>query len=61
MKPSGMRLVKVAKGSSACTFLDDVDKLIIPPDLANALESHDKAAQNLKANHPEGRDAGPAE
>ncbi len=98
MQPSGMKLVQHAKENGAWTFLDDVEALIVPPDLEAALQRYDqaqyyyerfpnsskrgilewiknakqastrqkrieetaqKAAQNIKANHPKGRDAGP--
>lgn len=100
MEPSGIALVDHAKATGAWTFLDDVEQLLIPADLDNALEKKPKAkyyfdrfpasskrgilewiknakqettrasriletahkaAQNRKANHPKGRDAGPTE
>lgn len=100
MHASGIDLVEKAKENGAWNFLDDVEKLIVPPDLEKALnvkekakyyyerfpnsskrnilewiknakqastrqkriaETADKAAQNIKANHPKGRDAGPKE
>lgn len=98
MDPSGMDLVNQAKKNGAWNFLDEVEKLIIPDDLAEALkntknalyyfnrfpdsskrgilewiknakqpatrlkrieETALKSSKNIKANHPEGRDAGP--
>jgi len=100
MEPPGLQLVETAKKNGRWNFLDDVEQLIIPPDLKDALaktpnakyyydrfpdsskrgilewiknakqattrekrilETAAKAAQNLKANHPKGRDAGPKE
>lgn len=100
MKPAGLTAVDEAKRNGAWDFLNDVEQLQIPPDLASEFEKHDgsqrhferfppssqrailewiknakapetrirrivetatKAAKNLKANHPKGRDAGPKE
>ncbi|MFK8010362.1 MAG: YdeI family protein [Saprospiraceae bacterium] len=100
MHVSGINLVEGAKENGAWNFLDDVEKLIVPPDLEKALkakekakyyyerfpnsskrnilewiknakqsstrqrrieETANKAAQNIKANHPKGRDSGPKE
>lgn len=100
MHASGIKLVKQAKENGAWNFLDDVEKLIVPPDFEKALrknqkakyyyerfpnsskrnilewiknakqaqtrqkrinETTNKAAQNIKANHPKGRDSGPKE
>ncbi len=99
MTPAGEALVEVAKTNGCWTFLDDVENLIVPPDLEEALAATDKAAyyydrfpnsgkqlilywiksaktaftrekriritvekaaRNLKAHHPKGRDAGPS-
>ncbi|MGB3800273.1 MAG: YdeI/OmpD-associated family protein [Lewinella sp.] len=98
MTPAGEALVEQAKANGCWTFLDDVEQLIVPPDLEAALTTTDKAAlyydrfpdsgkrailewiksakttttrekrirqtaekaaRNVKANHPKGRDAGP--
>ncbi|MEM6298481.1 MAG: YdeI/OmpD-associated family protein [Bacteroidota bacterium] len=100
MEDSGLRLVEEAKRNGAWNFLDDVEKLIVPDDLAEAfrndakakyyyerfpnsskrgilewiknakkattrqkriLETVTKATQNIKANHPKGRDKGAAD
>lgn len=100
MHASGIKLVEQAKNNGAWNFLDDVEKLIVPPDLEKALKTNrkakyyygrfpnsskrnilewiknakqvptrqkrinetvNKAAQNIKANHPKGRDSGPKE
>ncbi len=99
MMPAGEALTEVAKANGAWNFLDDVEQLIVPPDLAAARaatdraafcydrfpdsskrgilewiknarteatrskrirETAEKAARNVKANFPEGRNAGPA-
>ncbi len=98
MKPSGMKVITLAKKNGSWSFLNDVEKLIVPDDLASALKRYDKAvyyfnrfpnsskrgilewiknakkqptrekrieetafkaSQNMKANHPKGRDSGP--
>lgn len=98
MHPSGLALVELAKESGTWDFLNDVEDLIVPDDLAAEFENHpksayyfdrfppsskrgilewiktaktektrrkrlvetaEKAAVNIKANHPKGRDAGP--
>ncbi|WP_116126249.1 YdeI/OmpD-associated family protein [Lewinella sp. IMCC34183] len=99
MTPAGEALVEIAKANGCWTFLDDVEALIVPPDLEEALaatdsaafyydrfpasgkrlilfwiksakteatrrkrirETVEKAARNVKAYHPKGRDSGPA-
>ncbi len=37
MRPAGIRAVEVAKANGMYTFLDDVDAMIVPDDLADAL------------------------
>ena len=37
MQPAGIRAVEVAKANGMFTFLDDVDAMIVPEDLARAL------------------------
>jgi len=98
MQLPGLKMVEIAKSNGAWDFLNDVEDLIIPPDLEEALkkngnakyfyerfpnsskrgilewiknakqestrrkrilETVSKAAKNIKANHPKGRDAGP--
>lgn len=100
MHESGIKLVKEAKQNGRWDFLNDVENLIVPNDLHEALQKRPKAfyyydrfppsskrnilewiknakqeptrkkrieetalkaSQNLKANHPKGRDAGPKE
>ena len=99
MRAPGRRTVELAKRRGTWTFLDDVERLELPPDLVARLdgtpgarerferfpdsskrgilewiktartdatrarriaETAEKAARNVKANHPKGRDAGPA-
>ena len=99
MTPAGEALVEAAQANGCWTFLEDVEQLIVPPDLAAALEQNpdaahyfdrfpdsskrgilewiktaktaatrdkriretaEKAARNVRANHPKGRDAGPS-
>ena len=99
MAPAGNRLVEAAKANGAWTVYDEVEALVIPPDLAAALAESEAArafferfpdsskknilwwiktarkpetraarvsktvelaAENRMANHPKGRDRGPA-
>jgi len=98
MEAPGKRIVEAAKQNGPWDFLNDVENLIIPKDLDEALKSNEKAryyferfpksskrgilewiknakqdttrqkrvqetvtkaAENIKANHPEGRNVGP--
>ncbi|MBV6645904.1 MAG: YdeI/OmpD-associated family protein [Cyclobacteriaceae bacterium] len=98
MRDAGIKLMEEAKKNGTWNFLDDVEELIIPPDLEAAFKTHNrakfyynrfpnsskrnilewikqakqastrqkrigetvkKAEQNIKANHPKGREAGP--
>jgi uncharacterized protein YdeI (YjbR/CyaY-like superfamily) len=98
MEASGIKVIETAKKNGAWDFLNDVENLIIPKDLDEALKSNEKAryyferfpksskrgilewiknakqyatrqkrvketvtkaAENIKANHPMGRNAGP--
>lgn len=43
MTPAGVALVKAAKANVTWTFLDDVEQLIVPPDLAGALAAVPRA------------------
>ncbi|SDL69635.1 Uncharacterized conserved protein YdeI, YjbR/CyaY-like superfamily, DUF1801 family [Catalinimonas alkaloidigena] len=100
MEAPGLKVVEEAKQNGAWDFLDDVEQLIVPPDLEEAFKGNDKAkyyydrfpasskrgilewiknakqastrqrritetvrkaSQNLKANFPQGKDAGPQE
>lgn len=44
MAPPGIASVKAAKREGAWTLLDDVESLVVPPDLARALAAHESAA-----------------
>ncbi|SDK34669.1 Uncharacterized conserved protein YdeI, YjbR/CyaY-like superfamily, DUF1801 family [Catalinimonas alkaloidigena] len=98
MEAPGLKMVEEAKQNGAWDFLNDVEQLVVPPDLEEAFKGDDKAkyyydrfpnsskrgilewiknakqdstrqkriaetvkkaSQNLKANFPKGRDAGP--
>ncbi len=99
MKPRGLAMVSLAKQNGTWNFLDDVEDIIIPDDLAKQFEKHPqayhffsrfppssqrgilewiksaktdktrnkriietalKAAHNIKANYPEGKNKGPS-
>ena len=45
MHPAGMEAIELSKKNGLWTFMDDVDKLIIPRDLANALKKYDGASE----------------
>lgn len=49
MHPSGMRVVEEAKASGMWDFMNDVDALIVPPDLAAALDEHPSARRAFEA------------
>ncbi len=98
MQTPGFNMIEIAKQNGTWDFLDDVEALIIPPDLQKELETYEnavylfnrfpdsskrgilewiknakqpatrdkriqetakKAEENIKANHPKGRDKGP--
>lgn len=40
MHPAGRRAVEIAKSNGMYEFLDDVDAMVVPADLANALGEH---------------------
>lgn len=40
MQPAGLRAVEVAKANGMFTFLDDVDAMVVPEDLAAAMGPH---------------------
>ena len=39
MLPAGLRAIELAKANGAWTMLDDVENLVVPPDLAAAFAS----------------------
>ena len=43
LEPSGLLTIEKAKSNGTWDFLSDVESLVIPKDLANALDSYDKA------------------
>lgn len=47
LQPAGARAVEVAKANGMYTFLDDVDALVVPDDLAAALGGHRSAFDAL--------------
>ena len=40
MLPAGLRMVEIAKANGTWTMLDDVEDLVVPPDLAAAFDAH---------------------
>ena len=49
MLPAGRRSVEVAKANGAWSLLDDVENLVVPPDLGAALEGHPGAREHWDA------------
>lgn len=49
MTDAGRRAVEVAKANGAWSLLDPVDALIVPPDLASALQGSERAREAYKA------------
>jgi len=47
--PRGRELVRIAQETGTWTALDDVEDLVVPPDLAAALDQHPPAASNFDA------------
>lgn len=43
MQPAGLAIVEQAQADGSWTFLEDVERLEVPPDLAAALAAHDGA------------------
>ncbi len=52
MTPAGMRAVQAAKANGSWTVADEVEEMVVPPDLAAAL-AKDKAAQGYFERFPE--------
>lgn len=52
MHPSGLRAVEASKASGLWTFMDDVDDLVVPDDLARALAERPGAAMFFDAIPP---------
>ena len=49
MEPAGLAMVQAAKANGMWTFLDDVEALIAPPDLVEALGSYPDATRHWEA------------
>ncbi|MEM6453990.1 MAG: YdeI/OmpD-associated family protein [Acidobacteriota bacterium] len=49
MRPSGVATIERAQADGSWTFLDDVEDLIVPDDLAAALAQHDGAAAQFES------------
>ena len=49
MDEAGQAKVAAAKRDGSWTYLDDIENLVIPPDLDSALESNPKARRNFDA------------
>lgn len=49
MAPAGLAAVEAAKADGSWSFLDDVERLEVPPELADALAQHPEAAGHFAA------------
>lgn len=49
MRPAGLRKIEQSKADGSWTFLDDVEALIVPDDLAVALTEYEDAGENFAA------------
>lgn len=49
MQPAGQAAIDVARANGAWTLLDDVEDLVVPPDLAEALSAHPGARETWDA------------
>ena len=49
MEPAGLAKIEAAKANGMWTFLDDVEALISPPDLIEALAQYPDATKNFEA------------
>lgn len=47
MRPAGLRKIEEAKADGSWTFLDDVEALVVPDDLAAALAEYENAEKNF--------------
>ncbi|NDJ52336.1 MAG: hypothetical protein GYB68_04515 [Chloroflexi bacterium] len=52
MHPAGLATIEASKRNGLWGFMDDVDALILPDDLIEALQSHPPAAENFDASAP---------
>jgi uncharacterized protein YdeI (YjbR/CyaY-like superfamily) len=48
MNPAGLEKIKTAKKDGSWNFLDDVENLVLPPDLKEALDSNEAAKNNFE-------------
>ena len=49
MTPAGQRAIDIAKENGAWSLLDDVENLIVPPDLAEAFDANRGAAEHWES------------
>ena len=49
MTPAGQEKVDTAKKDGSWVFMDDIEKLVVPPDLARALTKNKRARHNFEA------------
>ena len=52
MRPAGRQKIEQSKADDSWTFLDDVEALIVPDDLAAALSEYENAEENFAAFPP---------
>ena len=52
MHESGLKAIEVSKSNGLWNFMDDVDNLIVPEDLARELSNHDGAADFFNSINP---------
>ena len=55
MTPAGERIIAEAQADGSWTLLDEVEDLVVPPDLADALAAHPAAADHWAAFPPSTR------
>jgi uncharacterized protein YdeI (YjbR/CyaY-like superfamily) len=55
MEPAGRAAVDAAKANGAWTLLDDVEDLVVPPDLAAAFDAHPGSREHWDAFPPSAR------
>jgi uncharacterized protein YdeI (YjbR/CyaY-like superfamily) len=55
MLPAGLRVVEIAKANGTWTMLDDVEDLVVPPDLEAAFAAHPGAREQWDAFPPSAR------
>jgi uncharacterized protein YdeI (YjbR/CyaY-like superfamily) len=57
MTPAGLRAIERAEADGSWTLLDDVDALVVPPDLASALAGDEQARRHFDAFPPSAKKA----